>query len=148
MLRLEPSGPLVQRIQLARADSQRKAEDRQWQRLGLPGRSFSFRVDSSNIYILEGAQSVGALEAKKNKHTGEVDHYAGKVRMAPASQCPDGQGRAYIEAKNISENSIKIRIEEPSKDSKTGQLFCGSILLSPMMWKLIGPQIVFIPEAN
>jgi len=113
-----------------------------WGSIMHSGHSFTFRVDSSNIYIFEGKQSVGALEAKTNKKTGAVERYEGKVRLAPASGCPEGQGVAFIEAKDISENRIKIRIEEPTKDSKTGAISCGGTF--GFMRKMLGPETTFV----
>jgi hypothetical protein len=113
-----------------------------WGSIMHPGHSFVLRVDKSNIYILEGTETLGVLEAKTKK-SGEVERYEGKVRLAPASKCPEGQGRAYIEYKDISENRIKIRIEEPSKDSKTHEISCGAVLPG-IMRKMLGPETVFM----
>ena len=99
---------------------------------------FSFKVDPEVIYIYAGNEPIGSLDAKKNRRSGETERYEGKVRLAPANRCPEGQGKAIIEAKNISENRIKIRIEEPGKDGQCNTLSVG------FFGKLIGPETVFV----
>lgn len=113
-----------------------------WRSIMHPGHAYTFKVDSSNIYILEGNQPVGSLEAKKHKKTGVIERYEGKVNMPPATGCPQGQGNAYIDAKNISENRIKIRIEQPTKDSRTGEVSCpGTFGFNRSM---LGPETMFV----
>ena len=99
---------------------------------------FSFKVDSEAIYIFANKDPIGSLEAKKDKRTGQTVRYEGKVRLAPANRCPEGQGKAIIEAKNISENRIKIRIEEPGKDGQCNTFSAG------FLGKLIGPETIFV----
>lgn len=101
-------------------------------------RRFSFKFDPEAIYLFAGTHPIGSLEAKKNKRSGVTERYEGKVSIAPADRCPGGQGKAIIEAKNISENRIKIRIEEPGKDGQCNTFSVG------IFGKMIGPETVFV----